>query len=217
METETTLPADESEDDESNEWVYYGTQMHQELAPIVKKFLVDYFGERTYNLEAEAYREIDEIIRTGFAFGDDIPDDLRRHRTIKDEDLWEEAYNNFRRKDAKINWVRKPQWYDKVYVNDDDDEFLEDIPESELTEEQKIAQKVVECADDIIDFQIGFSAYMKQGCDLLIPAMQKFIEDNASFDLTILSPEGYEKVQNDLDLIADFILDRLYMIPQEED
>ena len=47
--------------------------------------------------------------------------------------------------------------------------------------------------------------------------MQKFIEDNASFDLTILSPEGYEKVQNDLDLIADFILDRLYMIPQEEE
>jgi len=47
--------------------------------------------------------------------------------------------------------------------------------------------------------------------------MQKFMEDTASFDLTILSPEGYEKVQNDLDLIADFILDRLYEIIEVED
>ena len=47
--------------------------------------------------------------------------------------------------------------------------------------------------------------------------MQKFIEDTDSFDLTILSPDGYEKVQNDLDEIADIIPDRLYMIPQEED
>jgi len=42
--------------------------------------------------------------------------------------------------------------------------------------------------------------------------MQKFMEDTASFDLSILSSEGYEELQNDLDGIADFILDRLYAI-----
>ena len=47
--------------------------------------------------------------------------------------------------------------------------------------------------------------------------MQKFMEDTASFDLSILSPEGYEELQNDLDGIADFIPDRLYLIPQEEE
>ena len=41
MEAETTLPADESEDEEFGELVFYGTIMHEALAPIVKKFLVD--------------------------------------------------------------------------------------------------------------------------------------------------------------------------------
>lgn len=220
MKEETTLPADELEDewddDEFGELVFYGTKMHETMAPIVKKFLVDYFGERMYNLEPETYREVDEIIRIGFAFGDDIPDDLRRHRTIKDEDLWEEAYNNFDRKDAKFAWQRKPQWYDKVYVNDDDDEFIIGIPESELTEEQKIAKELVECVDKIINVHNGFAAFMKQGSDLIIPAMQKFIEDTASFDLSILSPEGYEQVQNDLEGIADYLFDHLDLLSQED-
>jgi len=216
METETTLPADDLEDEEYEEWVYYGTKMHEAMAPIVKKFLVDYFGERMYNLEPDTYREVDEIIKDAFMFGDSIPDHLRAHRTIKDEDLWEEAYNNFNRKDAKFLWQRKPQWYDRVYVNDDDGEFLEDIPESELTEEQQSAKKVIESVDNLINFHIGFSAFMKQGCDLIIPAMQKFIESNASFDLSILSPEGYEQVQNDLEGIGDYLFDHLDLLSQEE-
>jgi len=216
MEEETTLPADELEDEEYEEWVYYGTKMHEAMAPIVKKFLVDYFGERMYNLEPETYREVDEIIRIGFEFADDIPDYLRRHRTIKDEDLWEEAYNNFDRKDAKFAWQRKPQWYDRVYPNDDDDDFLEGIPESELTEEQKIAKELVECVDKIISVHNGFSAFMKQGCDIIIPAMQKFIESNASFDLSILSPEGWEQVQNELNVIADYLFDHLDLLSQED-
>ena len=215
MEAEKTLPANKSEDEEYEECVYYGVEMHQVMAPIVKKFLVDYFGELMYNLESETYREIDKIINDAYLFGDDIPADLRKHRTIKDEDLWEEASNNFNRKDAKFAWQRKPQWYDKVYANDNDEEFLEDIPESELTKEQKIAKKVFECADNIIDFHIGFSAFMKQGCDLLIPAMQKYMENTISFELSILSPEGYELVQNDLEGIAANLFDPLYMILQE--
>ena len=77
------------------------------------------------------------------------------------------------------------------------------------------AKKVFECADNIIDFHIGFSAFMKQGCDLLIPAMQKYMENTISFELSILSPEGYELVQNDLEGIAANLFDPLYMILQE--
>ena len=216
METETTLPADDMEDEEYEEWVPYRVHMHKAMAPIIKKFMIDYFGERMYNLEPDTYLEIDEIIEDGFIFGDCIADYFHIHRTIKDEHLWEEAYNNFDWKDAKFAWQRKPQWYDREYVNDDDEEFLDDIPESELTEEQMKAKEVVACADKMINFHVGFSAFMKQGCDLIIPAMQKFMEGNASFDLSILSPEGYDLVQNDLDGIADYIFDRLYMIPQKE-
>lgn len=215
-EEETTLPADELEEEEYEEWVSYHSQMYQAMAPIVKKFLVDYFGERMYNLEPETYLEVDKIIEDAFIFADCIPDHLRAHCTIKDEDLWEEAYNNFDLKDAKFAWQRKPQWYDKVYPNDDDDDFLEGIPESELTEEQKIAKELVECVDKIISVHNGFSAFMKQGCDIIIPAMQKFIEGNANFDLSVLSPEGYEQVQNDLELIADFLFDHLDLLSQED-
>jgi len=41
MEAEATLPAEESEDEEFGEMVFYGTMMHEALATIVKKFLVD--------------------------------------------------------------------------------------------------------------------------------------------------------------------------------
>src|SRR5665647_3618824 len=142
MKAEKTITADELEDEVYDEWIYYSTLMHQAMAPIVKKFLVDFFGERMYNLESETYREIDEIIKDAFLFGCDIASHLFIHRTIKDEDLWEKAYTNFNREDAKFNWQKTPPWYDREYVIDDNDEFSEGIPESELTEEQKIAKEL---------------------------------------------------------------------------
>jgi len=213
MKAEKTIPADELEDEVYDEWIYYSTLMHQAMAPIVKKFLVDFFGERMYNLESETYREIDEIIKDAFTAGDNIPDHLRAHRTVKDEDLWEKAYTN-NREDAKFNWQKTPPWYDKVYVIDDDGEFQEGISESEMTEEQRIAKDLVEGVDKMINFHIGFSAFMKQGCELIIPAMQKFIEETASFDLAVLSPEGYEQLQDDLEEIADYLFDRLDLLSQ---
>lgn len=216
METETTLPADELDDKESEECVCFITLMHQSMAPIIKKFLVDYFGARMYNLEAETYREIDEIIKDAFIFGEDIPLHLNTHRTIKDEDLREEAYANFNHVDAKFVWQKIRQWCDREYANDDDDKFQEGIFESELTEEQKIAKELIEGVDKMINFPIGFSAFIKQGCELIIPIMQKFMEDTVSFDLSILSPEGYELVQNDLEEIATYLFDRLDFLSPEE-
>ena len=205
METGSNL-----EDDEPGEWVSYSTQMHDSIAPVIKKFLVDFVGERFYTFESETYRNIEEIIRDGFLFADQIPDDLHIHSTIINNDLYEEAFEKFTIKDAKFSWLKIPQWYDREFVNDDDVEFLESTPESELTEEQIKAKKIIEVADNMINYNIGFASFMKQGCELLIPAMQKFIEDTANFDLTILSHEGYKTIQDTLELIADYIFDRLY-------
>jgi len=214
MKPEKTIPADELEDKENEERICYGKQMHRAMAPIIRKFLVDYFGVRMYNLESETYREIDEIIKDAFTFGCDIANHLLIHRTIKDEGLWEKAFANFNRNDAKFAWQKTPPWYDREYVIDDNDEFLEGIPESELTEEQKIAKELGENVDKMINLHIGFSAFMKTGCEFIITEMQKFIEDTAPFELAILSPEGYEQVQNDLDEIADYLFDRLDLLSQ---
>ena len=210
MEAETILTTNESEESES-----YSMQMHDAMAPIVKKFLVEYFGEQMYNLEPDTYRKIDKIIKDGFSKSKGIIKYFQIHRTIEDDDLCEEALNKFDRKDAKFSWQRIPQWYDEEYENDDDERFWEDIPESELNEEQKKAKELDENTDEVIRFRVGYSSFMKQGCVLLIPAMQKYMEETVSFDLSILSPEGYEHVQGDLDGLADYLFNNLYLICKE--
>jgi hypothetical protein len=211
METDTTLPVGEYDDEDVwEEWVSYSTKMHKALASMVKKFLVDFFGKRMYSLEPDTYRQIDKIIRDGFISGDIIPDYLHIHRTIKDEDLWEEARNKFEIENVKFGWQKMPQWYDREFVNDDE-KYLEGIPESELTQEQKEAKKLYECANKILNMHAGFSSFIKKGCDLLIPALQKYIENTASFDLSILSYEGYEHIQASLDNIASDIFNNLYL------
>jgi hypothetical protein len=210
MEAETILTTNESEESES-----YSMQMHDAMAPIVKKYLLDYFGEQMYNLEPAAYLGIDKIIKEGFSLAKGIVKYFHRHRTINDDDLRKEALNKFDRKDAKFSWQRIPQWYDEEYENDDDERFWEDIPESELNEEQKKAKALDENTDEVIRFHAGCSSFMKQGCELLIPAMQKYMEETVSFDLSILSPEGYEHVQGDLDGLADYLFNNLYLICKE--
>ena len=227
METKTTLPDDElvdklndelddlddELDDECVEYIPYEVEMYEAISPILKKFLVDYCGPKFYKLEADIYREIEEIIKENFIFASCIPDIFHTYRTIKDNDAWYEAMDNYELKDAKFNWQPTKHWYDNKFPDDDDDEeFLDDIPDEELTDDQKKAIEFVAIADKIRDIHIGFADFMKKGCDLLIPAMQKFMEDTASFDLTVLSVEGYDQVQISLDTITDFLLDPLYAL-----
>src|SRR5665647_2740397 len=116
MKPEKTIPAEELEDKENEERICYGKQMHRAMAPVIKKFLVDFFGVRMYNLESETYREIDEIIKDAFLFGCNFAVTLFINVKIKDEDFWEKAYTNFTRKAGKFTWQKTPPWYDREYV-----------------------------------------------------------------------------------------------------
>lgn len=210
METETNLP---DNDFTEEEWIWFGTEIYKALSPCIKQFLIGYFGERFYTLESETYREVESIIRENIeSDGDSIPDILYRNRTIRDSNLWNEALDKFAGKITPVNWPKNPHWSDRISLleNDDDDDFLADIPESELTEDQKLAKLIVADADDILNFHIGFANFMKQGFEVLIPAMQTYIEDVASFDLSVLSPEGYELLQMRFEMIADRVFDHLY-------
>ena len=212
MEAETILTTNESEESDS-----YNMQMHDAMVPIVKKYLLDYFGTQMYDLESDTYRKIDKIIKDGFSKSKGIIKYFQIHRTIKDDDLWEEALNKFDRENATFNWQRIPQWPDNEYENDYDKEFWDGFPDSVLNEEQKKAKAHADSANEKINLQVEYSSYMKQGYDLLVPAMQKYMEETVSFDLSILSSEGYEHVQNELLDTVDYIFDNLYVISFDGD
>lgn len=215
MEAKTTLSAKKSEDGEYEKWGAFDTKMRDALAPIVKKYLVDFFGERLYDLESETYREIDENIRKEFVFGDRIADNLNKYRTIIDDELWDDAYNNFNRKDAKFAWQVVYPW--DGTVNEYNKDFIIKIPQSE--ENIRLQKEIAEsgCFDNVVFEPDIFTSYMVKGRDLLIPAIQKYIEDTASFDLTILSLKGYFMLQYDLEEITGNIFDSLFEIIEEEE
>lgn len=210
MEAKTTLSAKKSEDGEYEKWGAFDTKMRDALAPIIKKYLVDYFGERLYDLESETYRAIDENIRKEFVFGNCITDNLNKYRTITDDELWDDAYNNFNREDAKFAWQVVYPW--DGTINEYNKDFVKIFPQSEET--KKLLKELTEnvCVDKIVYEPDIFTSYMMRGHELLIPAIQKYIEDTASFDLTILSLKGYFTLQHDLEAITSNIFDSLFEI-----
>jgi len=215
MEAKTTLMADKSEDEENEKWGAFDTKMRDALAPVIKKYLVDYFGERLYDLESETYREIDENITKEFVFGDRIAYNLNTYRTITDDKLWDVAYNNFNPKDAKFAWQVVYPW--DGTINEYNKDFVKIFPQSEET--KKLLKELTEnvCVDKIVYEPDIFTSYMMRGHELLIPAIQKYIEDTASFDLTILSLKGYFMLQYDLEEITGNIFDCLYEIIEVEE
>ena len=215
MEAKTTLSANKSEDGEYEKWGAFDKKMRDALAPIIKKYLVDFFGERLYDLESETYREIDENITKEFVFGDRIADDLNNYCAIKDDELWQEAFNNFNPKDAKFGWQKLSYWEENGYLNEKD--FLIINREPERTEEINKELEKIRFANIVFEVHDRFTEYMQQGRDLIMPDIQKYIEDIASFDLTILPPMGYKELQYDLEDIVGNIFDRLYEIIEVEE
>ena len=215
MEAKTTLSAKKSEDGEYEKWGAFDTKMRDALAPIIKKYLVDFFGERLYDLESETYRAIDENITKEFVFGDRIAYNLNTYRTIIDDELWDDAYNNFDRKEAKFAWQVVYPW--DGTVNEYNKDLVIKIPQSE--ENKKLQKELAEnvCVGDIFLEPARYTTYLHQGRDLLIPAIQKYIEDTASFDLTILSLKGYMLLQYDLEKITYNIFDSLFEIIEEKE
>ncbi len=214
METKTTIPPDELED--NDKIIASGTEVYNALAPCVKKFLTDYFGERLYTLESETYREVEEIIRRDLEINTDgIPDHLYRNRTKTDHLPYYKLINNFNENIAPIKWPEESHWYDRQIPMNDDDKSLEDIPESELTENQKLAKLIIDSVDRIQIIHNRFANFMKQGCAVFIPALQSFLVETSSFDLSILTHEGLRFMQMRLDAMANRLFDHLFVLLDE--
>ena len=211
METETTLPADDF-DDEYGEFVFYGTTYYNDLSPYVKKFLFEYFGERMYSLESETYRKVESLIKKRFEMdGDRIVDLFKDNRTIPDEAEWDEAFDNFEGLKTPIIWPpNKPEWYHTPFSDDDDGEFLEGIPESELTENQKTAKQIVDMIDNGMIFNNGLQRFLNTGCPILIRDIQKYLERTAPFYLFTLSPKGFALLQERIENAANFLYEDLF-------
>lgn len=221
MEAETTLPAGEpqdnlEDDEEDGEFVLYGRIFYNDLAPLVKKFLIEYFGERIYTLESETYREVEDIIKKRFERdGDTIITLLYDNTTIPDKAEWKEAFYKFEGNTLPVVWPPDTrQWLYEPFRNydDDDDDFLDDIPESELTETQKSAKEIVEMIDNGMVFNDGLHKFLNAGCVFLIRKIQKYLAETIPFFLLTLSPEGFGLLQVRIENTSNFLLEDLFEV-----
>ena len=210
--TDDNYTPEEFEDDDYEDEKYFDELMQESLSPKVKKFLNEYYGDRFYNLEAETYREIDKTIKADFTFADEIPNILYRYRTITDEDEFDKALDNFVPSGKPVVWKKNKNWFDSDFNEEEDDEdiFLEDSDPVDLTEEQRKAKELIEHVDDMLDFTKGFAHFMRSGQNVIMREAQLFIENRASFDLSILSPEGFEELQSQLDILVETLLEDLH-------
>jgi len=191
---------------------------YQKADPAVKHFLAAYLGDKLLNLEPEAYAEIDKIIQESFYyFACNMPDTLHIHRTIKDADEWDKALDNFKITNIHIAWPDTEHWFDRDFgTSDDEDSFLEDAHDFDLTETERQAKKIVEAADNLIDYAQNFGLFMRAGYQALNPVARKYMEENAIFDLSILSEEGFNALQNQIDMLIEILLENLLSIIQDE-
>jgi len=205
---------DDLEDEDDDEpWIMFGEEMYNELSTVVKQFLQDYFGEKMYNLQSETYMEIEKSIREDFDYFDEIPEILFRHRTIKDQDKFDEAFENFVPSQTPFPWKNSGKLFktnvDDEEEDDSDDSFLDYADPEDLSEDQLRAKAIIDLADDILNEDRRFNQFMQAGYDLLNKEIRSYIEKYASFDLSILSPEGYEELENHIDMSISFVLENL--------
>lgn len=191
-------------------------EVYLALDPVIKTFLSAYFGERLLHLEPEAYSEIETAIIKNIHYeACMIPDILYNHCTIKNPDEWEKAFDNFKNDKLPILWHDTEHWFDRDFSFDNEDEentFLEDAYDFELTVDQQKAKKVVEAADSIINDAQNLTIFMRTGFPVLKAATRQFLIDTCIFDLKYLSPEGLIELQKLIDTMNENILVDLHAI-----
>lgn len=191
--------------------------LYQKADPVVKQFLAAYLGDKLLNLEPESYSEIETAIQENmYYYASTIPDTLYHHRTIKDSDEYENAFDNFIKPDTNTLWPVARHWYDREFSSpENEDTYLEDSDDFDLTETERQAKKAVEAADKLINDAQNFALFMRTGYQALNPAVRQFLEDNASFDLSILNADGLEELQKQIDMVIEMILEELFAITQD--
>jgi hypothetical protein len=212
MTDENYISEEFEEDEEYEDEVPFKDLMHDALSSKIKQFITEYFGEQLYNLEPETYLEIEKTIREDFIFASEIPDILYRYRTITDPDEFDKALAKFIPPKTSFVWQKHKNWFDRDFSNDKDDDedtFLEDSDPIDLTEDEIRAKKIINLENEISNNTKGFAHFMKSGYDITMKEAQLFLARSASFDLSVLSPEGFDTLHNQLDLLIETLLENL--------
>lgn len=201
-------------DDEFEDEISFNEQLYKAISPKIKQFLVEYYGNNFYNLQSETYLEIETLIEDNILlFGSEIPDILYRNRTITNEDEFDKALDNFVPDNIPFNWPLLENRFDRDFKEDEDeDTFLEDSNPIDLTQDQRKAKEIVELANEMNENTQNFAHFMKSGYKIVIIEIQLFLKNNASFDLSILSHDGFIALQSHIDMLASTLLEDLYEI-----
>jgi hypothetical protein len=191
-------------------------EFYRVIAARVKKFLSRYYQDSLLNLEPEAYQEIETILKEDLLLvSDSIPDILYRNNTIKDREKEEEALKNFVPDNKPINWPVTTNWFDKDYSSadtDDDDRYIEDSNPFDLTSQQKEVKELITIADEILENTRDFAHFTGSGYRIINKEIHLLLENNAAFDLSILSAEGYIDLQNHINTFIVLMLEDLYSL-----
>ena len=195
---------DDFEDDDDYEFPSFTGQLYDHLSPAIKQFLINYFAERLVNAEAQILRDIEQVIKDDIRLNaSQIPDYLYRHRTIS-HDEFDDALDNFKRDaNLKFNWPQEDYWYDRPDEDTDEDDGI-DYPEQ--------AKKIIDAANKLLEDHNNFKRFMQPCCSLIIKETQLYLEKNAVFDLTILTPEGFIVLQNAISFLAETLAEDLQAI-----
>ncbi len=213
MADENNTPDQFDEDGEYEDGMFFEDLMREALAPKIKQFLNSYFSERIYNLKSETYLQIEKTIKEDFMLATEIPEVLYRHSTIKDPDEFDKALTNFIPSATLIKWPQHEHWFDQDFSDEEEDNtFLEDISPADLTPEQLMAKEIINIADEIANDSRNLAHFVKSGYEIIIKQAQLFLEENALFDLSILSPEGFEELDEEMNLLIETILENLEAI-----
>jgi len=206
-ENENDNISDEFEDEFS-----FKASLYKTISPKVKKFISWYFGEQFLNLNTVSYSDIEDLIKNDiYLYSDEIPDILFRHRTIKDDDLFYDCLNNFVSIKAPIKWHVTVNWFERNFKdNDEKDTFIEDSYPIDLTDDQKKTKQIINIADEITDNTQKFAVFLNSAYKTFNSETHLFLENNAIFDLSILSADGFIELQEHIDLFITTLFEDLY-------
>lgn len=203
---------EEFDDDDFEPLGSFGDDLHKAIASPIKQFLINYLGEALNNADPETFLAIEEVIKEDIRDqAESIPDLLYLHRTILDSDEWDKAFDNFKPpKDAVYPWPELESWYNRPdgeleedgYEDEEDEEDPEEMPEE--------AKKIIDHVDDMLARHLDFKTFLRECTPVIIRETRLYLEKNASFDLAILSEEGFLAVETAITQMAEILAENLH-------
>lgn len=206
------IPDEDEDDDVFEDWVFFEDELYDALSGTVKKFLNDYYGAKFYGLQADTYREIEQSIKDDFLFAADIPEVLYKYRKSTDEEKLEEIYNEFVASKQEYPWIENEQDFDKDLdkpLDEDEEEFLGHLDPEEMTEDQKKAAEIINIVDSMERDDRRAAHFYHSGHKVMTKAIKEYLEQNANFDLAVLSSEGYQELADTIDYFVNTLFENL--------